>query len=429
MNIWKYNIINSLGIFLTINTPSLGNGFLGPYNSFSNAGVGGAGIAGGSISDVYQNRTITDASSLNLNPALAAEVPNQGTFSAGLDYQNQRFDPSKSSINHILTTQGGPVLPPHRHSLKNKNQFFPSSFGGLTHRINDQVVTGATVTGFSWGGGGGFVRYRSNIISPALPPISKSFNLAALTIPLTIAFQPTPCQSYGFSMILAAAGLQTNVAKPTNPFIETSGHNHLRIAEGLGARVGSKWDLFSQLSAGATISTPVYFTKFDSYTDVLPHRLEIPMQIGGGLTWHALSTTDVLIDITGYFWKLSKSTNKSPVHGGFGWRNTFDVRTGINHKINDIWTVRLGYQYSMTPVQKKFLFNQALSPSHVFIKNYITTGLKVDITPCLSLEGELAYGLKTKLRDPGAGPFNGFTRNITMEASCLFSLFGFTWKY
>lgn len=424
MDILKYTSFIVLG-GLAVNQSAQGNGFLGVSAGFSNFGTAGAGLAGGTLSKTYHNRTITDASSLNINPALASEVPNQVSFSVGPNYQHQKLDTTRSTINQVV----GPGFPPHQHALKNKNQIFPSSFGGVTHRINDQIVIGSALTGFSWGGGGGFLRYKSNIISPALPLISKSFNLAAMTVPLTIAFQPTPCQSYGFSMILAAAGLQTNAAKPTNPFVETSGHNHLRVAEGLGARIGGKWDLFPQLSAGATVSSPVYFTKFDNYKDVLPHRLEVPMQAGGGLTWHALPTTDVLVDVTGYFWKLSKITNKSPVHGGFGWRNTFALRTGINHQINDTWTARLGYQYSMTPVQKKFLFNQALSPSHVFVKNYITTGLKVDITPCLSLDGEVAYGFKTKLRDPGTGPLNGFTRNITMKTSNFYTLFGFTWKY
>ncbi|MBP6950628.1 MAG: hypothetical protein KA112_00960 [Alphaproteobacteria bacterium] len=419
MNNIKFTILVTF-FGLIISQPIQANGFLGIYNGLSNAGVGGAGIAGGKI---------TDASSINLNPALAMEVPNQITFSLGANYQRQKFDTSKSTISHVLTAQGGPVLPAHKHPLTNENKLFPSSFGGATHRLNDKIVSGCGMNSLSWGGGGGFVRYQKNIISPALPLISKSFNLAALTMPLTVAVQPTPWQSYGVSIILGLAGFQTNLAKSTNPFVETSGHNRLRMAGGLGARIGGKWNLSSQLSLGATLSSPVYFTKFDSYQDVLPHRIELPMQAGGGLTWNFLPTTELLVDITGYFWKLSKITNKTPTHGGFGWRNTFAVMTGINHKINDIWTFRLGYQYSMPPVRDKFLFENAFAAAHVFIKNIITTGFNVNITTCLALDGEIAYGFKARQKDPGTGPYYRLTRDVKMEASGLYALAGFTWKY
>ncbi len=395
---------------VTLNQPCLGNGFLAPFSGFSNQGVGGAGIAGG---------LVNNASSAQLNPALDAQLNDQFVFSAAPQYQKQQLNTSNSTLNTIV----GPGFPPNSHPLKNRTKFYPVGQGGVTKRIGEKIVIGT-----SWGGGGGYVRYRHNPISPSIPH-NNSFNLGALLLPLTVAVQPAPDQSYGISLIVGLAGLKTNVTLPTNPFQETNGHNHLKFAAGLGVRIGGKWDIGSQVSTGLTVSSPVYFTKFNKYKDILPYRIEAPMQVGGGLTWHLCPTTDILTDVVGYFWKLSKIARKTPAQGGFGLRNTFIVSTGINHQIDKDWTVQLGYKYSMTPIRKRFLYENNFNGAHAFVKNNVTAGLKYNLSSTMILGADVSYGFETKLRDSGNGALGSFSRNITVKASDIFGLIGIIWNY
>src|SRR5437868_4709000 len=121
------------------------------------------------------------------------------------------------------------------------------------------------------------------------------------------------------------------------------------------------------------------------------------MRLGGGISLHILPTTDILSDIEGYFWRLSKITGKAPP-SGLGWRNTLSVMTGIIHRF-EIWTFRLGYQYSTLSVpSKNVFFNTSLGP---LIRNMITGAINVKLTPQLSLELSANYGFLTTVRDNG----------------------------
>lgn len=412
MNISKFSAVLLIG-GLSLNQQTLGNGFFGPSDGLTNEGVAGAGVAWDT----------TDISAANINPAIAPRLPNEVAFAMGAIFSDQKLDTSHSTLNNILTQFGGPALPPHTKSLKNKKWFTPIGIGGVNYRLKDKPFS----LSFSWFGGGGLTKYKSSPISPVLQP-TKRFENVAVLMPVTLGWRPTCDQSYGVSLVLGYANLRTNLALPSNPFQATKGANKRASAVGLGARIGGVWDLSKLLSVGLSVGSPVWFTKFHEYSDVLKHSVNIPWRITGGTAWHVLPSTDILLDVAGLFWNLEKATGNSVARGGLGWRNTVAVLTGFEHRFCN-WKVRAGYQFSTVPVRKHQLLANGLNTIFPFIKHNLAAGVSVNMTETLTLDMNGVYGVKNKFRDPGTGSAGIFERNITMKGQFLAVLAGFIWKY
>ena len=378
---------------MLMSTSASGNGFLSPSDGVMNTGLGGAGLA-----------QPMDASGANINPALSVRLPNQLSFSSGFVYQNQYVNTYEfSQLLH---------LPPNTTPLQNKRKFFPIGLGGVNYHLQDDLSIS-----ISWGGGGAFTKYGASPISSSLST-ARNFDSLAVMMPVTVSWRPVNCVSYGASVILGYANLQTSLTN--NDFQETKGHNHLDNAVGIGAKLGVLWDISDLISVGSSITSPVVFTKFNKYSDVISKNFSTPLKTAGGVSFHLLSTTDILFDVEGFFWKTAPVVGNSPNNGGQGWRNTYALMTGISHRINPV-SLRLGYQYSLSPVRKKYIVSNLLSPINDFAEHLITAGVSMAVSSFCSLSFDAMHAFQSKLSDPQT--------KISIKGSYDTFLLGLKWNY
>lgn len=381
-----------------------GNGALPISSGANNTGLAGAGLA-----------LPLEATGANINPALLSELENQASISVGIAQQNQKVDTSQSQL-----TMGTP-LPAQKGALKNKVLYTPLALAGVVYHVDPNWSIGVSLSG-----GGGNTEYNSSPVSPAIKNSSK-FDTEVLLAPLSLAWKPTASQSYGLSLILGRSTLITNFTLPNGK--NSKGDNRTDAIYGLGGRFGGLWHVAKFLSLGAIFATPIYFENYHKYSDLIKTRFMIPMRIGAGSSWHLCTNTDLLADVEGYFWGQPKSTGSSPAEGGLGWRNTYAIKVGINHRIDAQWTVRIGYAYNEVPVPQNNVFFNAFSPSLALIENSLAAGVSYQLSKCFSFNLNALYGFENKLRDNGNGVLNGKAKNTTLSSQVMLALFGFVYKY
>ena len=66
----------------------------------------------------------------------------------------------------------------------------------------------------------------------------------------------------------------------------------------------------------------------------------------------------------------------------FGWRNIWTFKTGIEHRASEKLTVRLGYNYSQTPLRSEVVLTATGAPAT--FQNHFTGGAGFQLFPFLS---------------------------------------------
>lgn len=381
-----------------------GNGALPLSSGANNTGLAGAGIA-----------LPLEATGANINPALLMGLKDQVSLSLGIAHQIEKINTS-----HAHLTAGTP-FPPQRGAQENKILNTPLALGGATYHLYPNLSIGVSLSG-----GGGKTKYNSSPLSPVIKSSTK-FESDVMLVPFSLAWKPTSKQAYGLSLIAGRSTLITNFTLPNG--MNSKGNNKTDAIYGLGGRIGGLWDVAKFLSLGATFTTPIFFQKYHKYNDLIKNRFVAPMRIGVGTAWHLSKSTDFLADIEGYFWKKTSSAGRSPAKGGQGWKNTCAIMLGINHHINQEWTVRSGYSYNQIPIPSNEVFPNAFSPSLALIKNTLAAGVSYQAWQSLGFNLNAMYGFKNKIRDNGTGSLNGRAKNTTLSSQVCIALIGFTYMY
>lgn len=349
------------------------NGFLVHCIGAYNCGMGGAGVA-----------LPTDATNAGINPALMARVPNEAILSPGYFHPVRTMD-ARGALANPVGKQTSQI-----------EDFIEGSAGG-NYRLNPQFTLGASL----YGSGGMLTKYarpRTGAGAAGNYDSAVSYRLAHLLPTLTWA--PTPHSAYGFSVILGYSDFKTDMA--TLPaFAETAGRNDRDTAYGIGFRVGGLWDIDPQFTVGFTASSPVWFESFDKYRDVFIGPINTPFTVALGVTWHASTKTDVAVDVKHIGYSEVKAIGTGPASGGFGWDSQNVLLIGVQHRLNDSWTLRAGYNYSPSPIPDDAVFANALFPA--VIEHHITAGITYRLTPRWELTGSAFYAPKVEQTDPGTG--------------------------
>lgn len=311
----------------------------GARNGFIPSYVGTHGLTGGAGTAFP-----TDGSNVIINPALIGRLPTHVMVMAGLIFQDQTADTSAAPA-------GNPIGP--QKNLHDNNLI---SSVGLNYRFNEKWAVG-----FGMSGGGGLGKFRQPLTNPAIhnPPNgffdTEAVNNVMIGVP-TIAYTPTPSQSYGFGLIIGRSDFRADLMN--QQFQQINGRLRSDVAYGLGARIGGLWDISKQFSIGTSVSTPVFFQAHEKYRDLFPSPIHVPSTFLFGVAWHITPNTTFLLDYKEYFYGLDYW-----LRGGQGWRNQTAIMTGIQHKINDRWTVGVGYNYGAPPIRpEKVFFNTTSIP-------------------------------------------------------------------
>lgn len=365
--------IAAAGFAVSASPASATNGYLVHCIGAYNCGMAGAGAA-----------LPTDATNAGINPALMARVPNELILSPAYFHPVRTLD-AHGGLANAVGKQTSQV------------EDFLEGSAGVNYQLNSQFTIGASL----YGSGGMLTKYasaRTGAGAAGRYDSAVSYRLAHLLPTLTWA--PTANTAFGFSVILGYSDFKTDMA--TLPgFAETTGRNERDYAYGVGFRFGALWDIDPQITLGFTASSPVWFQEFDKYQDVFLGPIDTPFTAALGVAWHATPRTDVAVDVKHIGYSAVKAIGTGPASGGFGWQSMNVFMIGLQHRLNDSWTLRAGYNYGPSPIPDNTVFANALFPA--VIEHHFAAGATYRLSPRWELTGSAFITPKSEQTDDGSG--------------------------
>jgi len=187
---------------------------------------------------------------------------------------------------------------------------------------------------------------------------------------------------------------------------------------GIAGQFGIVYQATPKLSLGASFTTPQKFQAFEwNSTHVDPGSvlygrartltldLDGPAIFSFGAGLKLGEKTDVAID--GMFTKYEGVAGFGSPGGiidgiinPFGWRNIWTFKAGVQHRATDKLTLRLGYNYSQTPVRSEVVLTAGTVAPATY-QNFFCGGLGFKAFPFLTAEAAFYYAP----RDEVSGPF------------------------
>lgn len=368
----------------------------GPINS----SMGGAGTA-----------LVEDpVGALMFNPALLAGVKgNQITFSTEFFRDGIRIDTTIDTLSGTME----PTL--HLGIIP--------AFGWMSRAPDKKLALGFGLIGVA-----GFrTDYFSSNASLlfAQPPggFGRIYTDYRLTkIPVALAYQVSPKFSIGASLNVYYGQFSVSPL-PYKVFdLNTNGD---RYYPGGGNLVGS-WAVAGQfgfhyqpspnVGIGASVTTPQNFSPYkwnSTYSDPgspnfgLARRLEFdldgPLIVSFGTGFKLGDRTDLAMD--GMFTKY-RGVEGFGSPGGivdgivypFGWRNIWTFKVGVRHRVGDKLDLRIGYNYSQTPLRAEVILTGTGAPAT--FEHHFCGGFGYKLFPFLTAEASFYYVPRKHIRGP-----------------------------
>lgn len=354
------------------------NGYMGICVGAKNCGMGGAGVA-----------LPQDATSGALNPALMGRVEDEVTVSPGWFHPERSLD--RAGATGALV--GSKVNEDSQHLN------FIEGSGGINYHLNSGIALGLTMAG----SGGMDTKYASPRLGAGVSGYDNAVRYRLLHIKPNIAWTPNDWSSYGASLNIGYADFKTNMAVSNGAggFRQTNGNNQVDSAWGIGFSVGGLWDVNDQFTVGASLSSPTWFQYFDKYGDVFLGSMDVPANGTIGIVYHATKDTDVAFDVKYIAWSSVYPIGNTPGQGGFGWESEPVFMLGVQHRLNEQYTLRAGYNYGPSPVHADVVFANGLFPA--VTEHHITVGASYVPAPRWELSGSMFYALENTVTDDGSG--------------------------
>ena len=378
-----------------------------------------------------------DTSCLVKNPAALVWIGNR----VDLMYQN--------ILPHDVEMQvrGGPVpsatppfnglaLPAVGERESSTIDYIPGADAGISYRIpgtdkypvsvgcgvftmagvESNFVSPRINTAYMGGGGGGIYDSMVDIRSMRIAP------------GLAVAFNDK--LSFGATGNIEIQGLRTNLARPAD-LRETTGNGQWDFTAGGGFTLGLLYKLNKMLNLGASYESHTWMGFHDKYTDIPLHFIDEPPVINAGIALKPIKNLELTYDTRYINWSNVKVSERSPMDGGFGWRDQWVFAVGGEYtfkdkKDNDKLKVRLGYNYGKSPIQPNVVFANALLP--LVMEHHLTTGFSYYLLKNLSLDFVWEHHFMGVQTDSGAGDFfsaTGRGTKITAAAEVISAGLGY----
>jgi long-chain fatty acid transport protein len=359
---------------------SANNGmFLIGYGAKSR-GMGGVGIAYGQ-----------DGLAAGANPASMMQVED-----SRFDIGGELFFPDRA-VSHIGGTLG------NFQEESDQNVFLIPSMGGIS-RVSKDFVWGVAVVGAGLG-----TSYKQtpptpcpstyffNVSCGATSPVGVS--LMQMQILPSAAFKFSEHNTIGVSVALAAQtfkayGLESFGSLGFSNSSTNLTNNGADWSYGLGWRLGWLGQFMdNRLSLGLNYSARVTMSQFTKYEGLFAEqgRFDIPESYGAGLAFKMSDKTDIAFDVMqisysdvasignpgpdasnpAHFYPLCPGADVTQCYLGgslglgFGWTDQTVYKLGINHKLNDRHTVRVGWNHGKSPIPADQVLFNMLAPGVV----------------------------------------------------------------
>lgn len=460
----KSNITRSLvavAIASAIAAPTYAtNGYFKIGYGTKNRGMGGAGIA-------FSQDSVAPAT----NPSGIAFTGNRVDF--GMELFNPRRDASLDATGMFGADTGkvdsGATLFAIPHAgfafgMGNMTVGMSiSANGGMNTRYNSNLY--ANAFGPSIGAFAGVIGGIAPTVAAGLganpnaqPGSTLGVNLSQVIIAPTVAMKLNPDHSVGASLLLGyqrfrsyGLGLFQGLSSSSD-HVTNKGDDD---AWGAGVRLGWTGNITSNITLGAQYSSKIYMQEFDRYKGLFAEQgdFDIPSNYGVGLAVKVTPNTTVAFDVQRILYgDIPAIANKGPTADqffgalasvlgtgmpysgagslgtdagwGFGWEDTTVYKLGVNHEVNNQWTIRGGLNYGSETIDPdQNLFN-ILAPG--IVQRHVTVGFTYMPTQYNEISMTFLHALReeqdhTFTATPAMGPFAGanYAAEIGMDQNAI----------
>ncbi|MGE0454544.1 MAG: OmpP1/FadL family transporter [Vicinamibacteria bacterium] len=368
----------------------------GPVNS----SMGGAGTA-----------LLEDSvGALMFNPALLAKVTgNQVTFSTEFFEDAIRIDTTIDTLAGTMEpTQHLGVIP---------------AFGWMSRHPDKKLALGFGLIGVAGFRTDYFQSNESLLFSQPPSGFGRIYTDYRLTkIPIALAYQVSPKLSLGASLNVYYG--QFSVAPLPYQVFDLNangdryypGGGNLVSSWSFAPQLGFHYQATPKLGLAASITTPQNFDPYEwnsTFADPASPRfglarridfdLDGPLIVSFGSAFKLGDKTDLAMD--GMFTKY-KGVEGFGSPGGivdgivypFGWRNVWTFKIGARHRIKDKLDLRLGYNYSQTPLREEVILTGTGAPAT--FEHHFCGGFGYRLFPFVSAEASFYYVPRKHLKGP-----------------------------
>ena len=260
---------------------------------------------------------------------------------------------------------------------------------GYSRVISEDLAIGITV----YGNGGMNTEYKPvpNLLGPGVNNIlggstHLGVDMSQLIAAPTLAWAIDEDHVLGLSVLLAAQQFKVYGIQAFAPISAAPGRltdKGYDESYGIGFRVGYSNRISDQLTLGASYSPQIQMSEFDKYAGLFAGQggFDLPENYGIGLAY--TPSADWLFALDYQFIDYSKvssvgnpsnipaplGSNNAP---GFGWNAISVYKFGVQHQLNDRWTLRAGYNQSENPVNARDVTFNILAPG--VIEDHYTLG-------------------------------------------------------
>lgn len=202
-------------------------------------------------------------------------------------------------------------------------------------------------------------------------------------------------------------------------FSKYPGHvtNHrYNYAGGVSFTLGYRCQVADNFSVGVTYQPKTYMSRFKKYKGFLAGRgrLNIPQKIGAGMAWRFLPCATIAFDVEYINWRRVKAlhrplqenlvANKLGSHSGsgFGFRDQWYYRVGIDYDVTSWLTVRAGFRHTNVPFGRSQTAVNILTVDTV--EDYLTLGATACLNPCTEVSFFYGHGFHNKVKGKNSIP-------------------------
>jgi long-chain fatty acid transport protein len=414
------SVILMVGIVFVAQRAYATNGYFANGYGVNDQGLAGAGVA-----------LPQDSLDAAVNPANMAFLGKRYDF--GLAF----FNP-----NRQYTVTGNPSGFPGTFGLapgtvkSNSTLFVIPSFGA-NWLIDDKSSFGLSI----YGNGGMNTDYPTNTFGGSEP---TGVDLMQLFIAPTYARKLAPQHAIGITPIFAmqrfsAKGLQAFSAFSSDPNNLTN--NGYSYSYGIGARIGYQGAIVPDvLNLGLSYQTRTYMSEFDKYKGLFAEQgdFDIPSNWTAGLAVKATPELTFLFDVQWINYSEVKAINNPLLPNlmtaqlgndggaGFGWKDMWIYKVGVQWKSSKEWTWRAGYSFGTQPIPSSEVLFNILAPG--VIQEHVTAGFTKAMTDNQDLNVAVTRALANTVNGPNPLEAPG-QQNIQLKMDQWQLAASYSWKF
>ncbi len=291
-----------------------------------------------------------------------------------------------------------------------------------------------------------FQKTRFKKVQPLFGTTKPGLEYVHVTLAPTIAIELWECHSLGVSVDWQIERLKVNgLQNFDNPLftlhpgdVTNRGYDY---SHGVTATIGWRSQIFDWLAFGATYQPKTTMSKMKKYKGFLVKgRLDVPEKVGAGIALYPIECCAIAFDVEWIRWSQVHSLSNKLLHDnvlmllgtengpGFGFRNQWYYRVGVDYQLDDYWTIRAGFRYAPTPVRSTQTAVNALTLD--LVQNFLTVGATFRYDCNNEFSAFFAWGFRHQLKGDNVIPLIPFGGgNVSLKEQKYAAGLSWGWLY